>query len=375
MDLTERVKEILEKYYICDECLGRQFHSILPRISNREKGIILRTYVVMNSILKNEEIKFKKSENCYLCNNIFNKIDFYVQEIKKKLKDYEFNSFLMGSKIPPELICKEEDFWEENGVDFCEALKSSFNREIGYRLKNQIKKKIEFENPDIMGVVDLGTNNIGLQVAPLYVKGSYKKKLGKGKVQEVIENILVENSLASEPVFYSIGRLEQNVTTSCYRPFILMLRNPKKRKLGLKKIRERINKLKSISVSNLGYSDKEEIEKMKTEKITASYSITLEFNRKLEIKEIRKKLIGLRNKRVLQFLKKKTRNPYIRKLKVKGKNKKLIIEVESTVGFSVNSFLTGKSKPNIRKLIGEDFKIKEIVLKSYRKMKTHEMYF
>jgi len=28
MELIERVKGILEKYYICDECLGRQFHNM-----------------------------------------------------------------------------------------------------------------------------------------------------------------------------------------------------------------------------------------------------------------------------------------------------------------------------------------------------------
>jgi len=134
MDLAERVKEILEKYYICDECLGRQFHNIIPKIRNREKGRILRTFVLFSYLHNKEEVKIKKEEECYLGKNMFNKIDFYLNEIKKRLKDYEYNSFLIGSKIPKELISREEEFWDENGVDFCEAMKSSFNREIGYRL-------------------------------------------------------------------------------------------------------------------------------------------------------------------------------------------------------------------------------------------------
>jgi len=373
MDLAERVKEILEKYYICDECLGRQFHNIIPKIRNREKGRILRTFVLFSYLHNKEEVKIKKEGECYLCKNMFNKIDFYLNEIKKRLKDYEYNSFLIGSKIPKELISREEEFWDENGVDFCEAMKSSFNREIGYRLRKETKKKIKFENPDIMIVVDPEKNEIDLQISPLYIKGSYKKKTKKGKVQKLIENTLVKKSSASESIFYSIGRLEQNVITSCYRPFIIMLKNPKKRKLGLKKIKQEINKSKSISVSNLSYSNKDSLDEMKNEKITASYLATLEFNKKFgkeEFKEIRKKLISLRNKRVLQFLKKKTRKPYIRRLKVKVSGRKLIIDVESTVGFSINSLLKGK----IKKLIGKDFKIKEIILKNYRKMKSHEMY-
>jgi len=97
------------------------------------------------------------------------------------------------------------------------------------------KEKIKFENPDIMIVVDPEKNEIDLQISPIYIKGSYKKKTKKGKVQKLIENTLVKKSSASESIFYSIGRLEQNVITSCYRPFIIMLKNPKKRKLGLKK--------------------------------------------------------------------------------------------------------------------------------------------
>jgi len=346
MELIDRVKKILEKYEICNECLGRQFHDILPRIKNREKGKILRTYAIINSIYKKEEIKIKKTEKCYLCGNIFNKIDFYIEEVKKKLKNYEYKTFLIGSKIPPELISKEEEFWEENGVDFCEAIKSSFNREVGYNLKRMTKKQITFENPDIMAIVDIEKNKVDLQISPLYIKGGYKKNTTKGKVQKIIENLLIKKTGASESIFYSVGRLERNVKTNCYRPFVIMLRNPKKRRIGLKKTRQEINKMKSLSVSTLSYSDKESIEKMKMEKITASYLVTLKFDNNLkkeEIKRIRKKLLGLRNKRILQYLKKKIRKPYIRRLKIKIGGKNLTLDIESTVGFSINSFLGGKA--------------------------------
>ena len=374
MELIERVRKILEEYYICDECLGRQFHALLPKIPNREKGRILRKYAIMDSVFKDKKTKFKKGETCCLCNNTFDKMDFYVDKVKKKIEKYEFSTMLIGSKIPAKLISDEEDFWEEEGVDFCEAIKSDFNREIGYRIRNLTNKKIEFENPDLMMIVNLDNNEIDLQISPLYIMGKYKKRLPKEKLQNIINDALVKNSKACEAVFYSIGRLEQNVTTSCYRPFVVMLKNPEKRKLDLKEIRKKINKLKSISVSDLDYSNRNEIDNMKNEKITATYSITLEVSKKLDIKEAKKKLMKLKNKRVTQFLKQKTRNPYIRKINARVSGKNLIISMESTVGFSVNSFLEGKSKPNLKKLIGEHFKIKKIILKNYQTMKGHEMY-
>ncbi|MCK4730016.1 MAG: hypothetical protein KAT28_01735 [Candidatus Aenigmarchaeota archaeon] len=377
MELMERIVEILKKYDICDDCLGRQFHELNPKIPNKEKGKILRNYAIINSTYKEEKTEFKKNENCFLCNNIFSKIDFYVQEVKKELEKYEYETFLIGSKIPAELVSKEEDFWEENGVDLCEAIKSDFNRALGISVRKEINHRMRFENPDIMAVVDIENNKINLQISPLYIQGSYKKKTVKGKVQLSIENTLLKHTGGAEAVFYSIGRLEQNVITSCYRPFVIMLKNPKIRKPALTKMRGEINKLKFVSVSKLSCSNREAIDELKNEKITASYRITIEFRKKFkddEIKEVKKKLINLKNRRVLQFLKQKTRNPYIRRINVKVDGKKFIIDVESTVGFSVNSFLDGKSKPNLTKLIGREFKVKEIVLKRYRIMKGHEMY-
>ncbi len=362
----ERVVEILKKYDICDDCLGRQFHELNPKIPNKEKGEILRNYAIINSTYTGKKIEFKKNENCCLCNNIFSKIDFYVQKVKKELEKYEYETFLIGSKIPAELVSKEEDFWEENGVDLCEAIKSDFNRALGISVRKEINHRMRFENPDIMAVVDIENNKINLQISPLYIQGSYKKKTVKGKVQVSIESTLLKHTGGAEAIFYSIGRLEQNVITSCYRPFVIMLKNPKIRKPALTKMRGEINKLKFVSVSKLSSSDREDIDKLKNEKITASYRITIEFRKKFkddEIKEIKKKLINLKNRRVLQFLKQKTRNPYIRRMNVKVSGKKFIIDIESTVGFSVNSFLDGKSKPNLTKLIGRDFKVKEIVLK------------
>ena len=373
----ERIVEILKKYDICDDCLGRQFHELNPKIPNREKGKILRNYAIINSTYKEEKTEFKKNENCCLCNNIFSKIDFYVQEVKKELEKYEYETFLIGSKIPAELVSKEEDFWEENGVDLCEAIKSDFNRALGISVRKEINHRMRFENPDIMAVIDIENNKINLQISPLYIQGSYKKKTIKRKVQLSIENTLLKHTKATEAVFYSIGRLEQNVVTNCYRPFVIMLKNPKIRKLALTKMRGEINKLKFVSVSKLSSSNREDIDKLKNEKITASYRITIEFRKKFkedEIKEVKKKLVDLKNRRVLQFLKQKTRNPYIRRMNVKVDGKKFTINVESTVGFSVNSFLDGKSKPNLTKLIGREFKVKEIVLKKYRVMKDHEMY-
>jgi len=375
-EVTERVREIISKCDICDECLGRQFHSLSPRIPNRDSGRILREQVALEDSKKGAEPKYIKPEKCCLCKNLFLDAEKYAGKIIEVSKDYEYETFLIGSIFPDDIIVKEEEFWEEHGIDTCESIKTNFNRSVGLRFREKTGKKIEFEKPDLMAIVDIAKNEIILQISPLFIKGGYKKLLPKGKVQQVIEKILLEKTEAKEAVFYSVGRLEENTLTAAYRPFVLMLRTPKKRKLKLTKLRQEINKDKSISVSRLTFSSKEELDLMKSDKIAANFLITLKFEKltdedKKEISEILK---GLRKKRVVQVLKQKVRKPYMRKMSPKFEDSKMILELETTVGFSVNSFLTGKSRPNLEKLLGRKFEIESIVLRRFKTMKAKDMY-
>jgi len=371
MELIERVKKILESYYICDECLGRQFHNLIPDMPNKERGKILRKYAQIESSYSNKEYKEKEGEECYLCKNLFDKLDYFAQKVVDEMKDYEYSTFLIGSIIPKDLISREEDFWEEFGIDLCETFKSNFNRNVGIKVKKLCDKNTDFEKPDIMATIDIKNDKCLLQVSPVYIKGSYRKLYPRSGAQKIIINIFEKASKSKEGIFYSIGRLENNVVTSAYRPFIIALKNPKKRNLNLNKLREKLNLKKSIKVSRLSYCRKEDIELMKRDKILASYSIFLKLNK--FNKDIKEKLVSLEKKRIIQILKNKIRKPYIRKIRLKFKDNDLEIYIESTVGFSINSFLSGRSKPNLKKLIGR-FKVEKIILRKYTKMKTYEMY-
>ncbi|MGC9310983.1 MAG: THUMP domain-containing protein [Candidatus Aenigmatarchaeota archaeon] len=376
MELTDRVRNILKSRQICDECLGRQFHALVPRMPNREKGRCLRMMVQMEDAAAEKNPAYVEFEKCSLCGNIFFEIDGYVEKILEAAKGYEYSTFLIGSAFPDEFIQREEEFWEEFGVEHCEAIKSAFNRAVGIKVREKTGKNMDFENPDIMFIVDVAKKEVILQIAPLFIKGGYKKLLPKSTVQKFIEGELLGACGAKEAIFYSVGRLEENITTTTYRPFILMLRSAKKRRPGLEKIRQEINKRKSIQVSKMSVASKEDLDLMKSEKIAANYLITLKFSRLSENdkKEIKQAIKTLRNRRVLQVLKQKARRPYMRKLNPNFEGNTLILELESTVGFSVNSFLAGKSKPSLEKLIDRKFEIVSIVLRKFRRVKAKDMY-
>ncbi len=376
MELTERVRVILKNRQICDECLGRQFHALVPRMPNREKGKCLRMMAQMEDAAAEKSPKYIEFEKCSLCGNIFFEIDSYVQKILEAAKGHEYSTFLIGSTFSQEYISGEEEFWEEFGVEYCEAIKSAFNRAIGLKIREKTGKPMDFENPDIMFIVDAGSKEVILQIAPLYIKGGYKKLKPQSTVQKAIEKAFMEAGESKEVIFYSVGRLEENITTTAYRPFMLMLRSPKKRRIGLEKLRKKINLNSAIKVSRMSVASKEDLDEMKSEKIAANYILTLKFAKlsKEEKKEIVQAIKSLRNRRVMQVLKQKVRRPYMRKLNPKFEGTALTLEVESTVGFSVNSFLSGKSKPNLEKLIGHKFDVKSIVLRKFRRVKAKDMY-
>jgi tRNA pseudouridine synthase 10 len=292
------------------------------------------------------------------------------------MKDYEYDTFLVGSIFPADTIANEEDFWEEHGIDSCESIKSNFNRSVGLKFREKTGKVIEFENPDIMAIIDVEKDEIILQIAPLYIKGGYKKLLPKSKVQKYIEGTLMEKTLGKEAIFFSVGRLEENTLTSTYRPFVLMIRSPQKRKLKLSKIRKEINERKSLQVSKLALSNKEGLDSMKSDKIAANFMIILNFESLTEDdkKEINEALKSLKRKRVIQILKQTVRKPYMRKVVPKFDGNKLNLEIETTVGFSVNSFLSGKSRPSVEKLISKKFEVESIILRRFKTMKAKDMY-
>jgi tRNA pseudouridine synthase 10 len=375
-EISDRVREIVSKCDICDECLGRQFHAIMPKMPNREIGKALRICIGLEDASNGKSTEYAKYETCQLCKNLFSNADKYVEKIILATKDYEYDTFLVGSIFPADTISKEEDFWEEYGIDSCESIKSNFNRSVGLKFREKTGKQIEFENPDIMAIIDVEKDEIILQISPIYIKGGYKKVLPKSKVQKYIEGTLMEKTLGKEAIFFSVGRLEENTLTSTYRPFVLMIRSPQKRNLKLQKIRKEINERKSLQVSKLSLSNKEGLDSMKSDKIAANFMITLKFEKltdddKKEISEIIK---SLRKKRVMQVLKQKVRKPYMRKMVPKFDGNKLSLELETTVGFSVNSFLSGKSRPNLEKSLDRKFEVESIVLRRFKTMKAKDMY-
>ncbi len=330
MSIFEKVLEIYKKYHICIHCLGRMFSLLATNTTNFDRGYSLLLTLTMENHQKllssdvNHEIYTKNlsliaeqahfiparqvlmkqgiesapistSETCYLCDDIFSDLEIYAQDAINKIKDIEFDSFLVGSAPDSQLINKEDKFKAEFNLLESESIKSHFNREVGKIISSHLNKSPEFLTPDITIIFNLSpvSHSIDLLIRSVFIYGRYNKYLrnipqthwncrncmGKGckqcnftgkqymtSVEELISPIFLSESTATDSKFHGGGREDIDVRMLGEgRPFIIELRNPKKRTLNLNRIQKLVNKKnrKKIRISELRNSSKEEVKSLK----------------------------------------------------------------------------------------------------------------
>ena len=190
MNVTEKAIKIMMDSYVCDHCLGRQFAELLSGYSNRERGETMRKAVAMDydskpfriylpnfSGLKfrNAKPKVSKPGKCSVCGNLFLNLDKYAKDAVKKLEKYEYDTFLVGSRMSDSLVMKEESLWEMVGIKGSERLRSELNRELGKLIESKTGKQADEKNPNVTVLLNLQRKMVEITSNPLYVYGKYNK--------------------------------------------------------------------------------------------------------------------------------------------------------------------------------------------------------
>lgn len=390
----EKVKIILENL-VCNNCLGRQFGMIGHGLSNYERGKIIRE-LTKEFIDKS---RLQEPDVCNLCNNFFKDgIIRVAKNVVNKLRQIEFDTFLVGS-IPSDEISKaEEKLWEKIGIENVESIKSEINREVGKKIEKLTKRRFELKNPDITAIVDLKADKIMVDVRSLYIFGKYQKLVrgipqakwvclrchgkgcphckGEGKlyptsVQEIIEKPLLKATKSKKSKFSAHGREDIDARCLDYRPFVIELVKPLRRKIDLKRIEKQINKSKKVKVKGLKVTTKDTINKLKFAKIDKTYLATAEFEKNID----RKKLRELKNLTKEPILQKtplrvvhrradKFRRRMVKEIswKLLGK-KKLQLKITGETGLYIKELITGdeeRTEPNVSEMLSN--KVKKIEL-------------
>jgi tRNA pseudouridine synthase 10 len=390
-ELLKNIKKLGEKHYICDRCILR-----LCKNNTDENGL-----KKIQDYLKRRRRK-KNGLECYLCEGLLEEIPVFVDLVKESLKGYEFETFLIGSRIDDEIVEKEKEVNELLDLHDTEPLRMEINRSIGLIIERNTGKTVDFNNPDITAVIDTGFNVVHLQVKSLYIYGRYMKyergipqtkwpcRICKGvgcracgykgrlydtSVEDLISSVAIPMSESKEASFHGCGREDIDARMlGNGRPFVLELKQPRIRTINLKKLEEMINKESRgmIRVANMRYSDQEEVVRLKNTEYRKVYDALIEGEQvfiKEKVKEVADLLPGVTikqftparvaHRRALTVRERKVYNCEVQS--VEGNIARLIIETES--GMYIKELVSGdngRTHPSISELLGIPCKVKEL---------------
>ncbi|WOF15755.1 tRNA pseudouridine(54/55) synthase Pus10 [Methanoplanus sp. FWC-SCC4] len=325
-DILKQVQEILEYGPICDHCLGRMYGKSSHGLGNEERGKALRIALA----LLNNTPYIKEEETCWICGNLFDKTDLWAEKIKDALKDIEHETILVGCKVPPLVTESEEMVWTDLSLQSPEPIKAEFNRVTGKAVTALTGSEVNFKRPDIVIVCDIGSEEVDVQINPLYIYGRYCKyergipqtrwhcrecrgkgcercnftgKMYQDSVEELIGNPILEVCDAKDAVLHGAGREDIDARMlGTGRPFALEIVEPKIRSVSLKELEALVNKSAEnrVSITLDHVSDRHEVETLKSGKAHKKYSILVEVEGDISINDVKSALADLKGTTINQ---------------------------------------------------------------------------
>ena len=393
-EITKIAKKALSKYKLCDHCLGRIFAKIEHGKTNQKRGEMLRNNLSQD--------KKTKTPNCWLCNGLIDEIPHFAELIKESLNSYEFDTFLVGSKVDENILDREEQLLNFTGSEYSESIKSEINRETGKILEEKLTKNVDFENPTIMAVIDTAFDVVNLQIKSLFIYGRYKKYVrdipqtrwfcricqGKGckkceytgqvyktSVEGLVAKEFLRETGGDGESFHGCGREDVDVRMlGNGRPFVLEIKNPRMRSLDLSQLESDVNikNNEKIAVEGLRFSDKNEVTRIKKAVFRKKYRVVFNGEKPINNEKLKKAAQSLPGRKISQFTPSRVAHRRANKVRerqiyncniesIDGTIAILTLETES--GTYVKELVSGdnaRTKPNISDMIGVPCKILEL---------------
>jgi tRNA pseudouridine synthase 10 len=292
-------QEILKEMPLCDPCLGRLFGKVGTGTDNVTRGLALRK--ILNSSAP------ENNSDCQMCRGLTSKMDDLAEIAMESMNEWEFSTFLIGTKFDQELMATEEAIWVEVGVTDYEPMKAEFNREIGKRVERNTGKLAEFSRPDIVAIVDTMYESVNVQVSPIYIYGRYQKfsrelpqtrwpcrvchgkgcqrcsgtgKMYQSSVEELMGGVALTLTKGKDHRFHGMGREDIDaLMLGRGRPFVLEIKEPRVRVIDLPELETKINdSTKEITVTEMRWSESSEVVGLKGARPYKKYKVQVQFD-------------------------------------------------------------------------------------------------
>ena len=386
-DKTVQIIELTQGN-ICYRCLGRSFSKSVEGSGNLERGKYLR------NVLEDSDKNLEKNSNCYICNDLFDDLDKIIKQVIDFLdiEEIQFSNFLIGCRVDSEILKKEEIIHEKFDLDV-ENIKKELNREIGKEVSLRLSKEVEFDNPNLVLMVDFKSGEIEAQINPIFIESRYRKLIrgipqtkwpcskckGRGceicdytgkQYPETVEELISEDAIKATrgtgAKFHGAGREDIDVKMlGKGRTFVLEIKEPRTRKINLKKLEETINEhaYGKVEISEMKFVAKDRRAEIKesSRDTYKTYKAKVELENEVDNTILDSlKLINVIKQRtpirVSHRRADKIRTREVRKLdykKLDSKTLELVIECEG--GLYIKELISGdenRSKPSVTEILG-----------------------
>ena len=389
MEINEQVKSILGYGECCDHCLGRFFGKRSHGLTNDERGRSLKIALAIG-----ENLPYTKfSGTCWVCSNFFDAIPEWADRVTASVQGIEFSTFLVGCRVPPLIAENEEMVWSDLSLTEPEPFKSEVNREVGKAVSVLTGKNVDFKKPDIVAILDPASGQVEVQINSVFFYGRYQKFergipqthwdcracRGAGcdkcnftgaqyldSVEQLIGRPVITAFDAQNAVLHGAGREDIDARMiGTGRPFILEVVEPKKRSLDLTALEQEINRVSEgrVSVSIKRWSERAEVETLKSNKAHKKYRILVEVDGALSANEFANALKTLQGatihqrtpERVAHRRADKIRERIVLDIEYVGEQDgKFVVEVLGEAGLYIKELVSGdggRTRPSLAEIL------------------------
>ena len=194
---------------------------------------------------------------CYLCKGTLAQLPSIAKEILERIKDYEFDTFLIGASIPQSILDAEDELRSRLKIKGVEGIKSQITKVLSRKIASTLGKKIDYSRPDLTILVSPADSTITISPRSVWLRARYQKYqrgipqrsmtcnvcngLGCAQceysgrsgssVQGLVSAFLMKSFVAEACNFVWLGSEDENsLVKGSGRPFYIEIVKPKKRK-------------------------------------------------------------------------------------------------------------------------------------------------
>jgi tRNA pseudouridine synthase 10 len=202
-------REILSRYPLCDRCLGRLFANLGWGLSNADRGRSIKILLAMelHMLASRDDPEARRalylasanggepfsslyrhlygenppaSGQCYICGGrVDDIIERFSRRAGESIAALGFRRFIIGVKPPSWSVDAEREIASVFSLQHWESIKSELKREIGKRIARIYGLEPDFDDPEVMVVLDIDRESIEA-VIPSITLGIRVVKMARG---------------------------------------------------------------------------------------------------------------------------------------------------------------------------------------------------